>query len=411
MPHPLSKTDASMAEVATMLQRAVAYCHAEDWGGYDPYDALNSRVFAKLAFLQSRVPRIALTQLLKRSPVNLRRVLDVPKKQNPKALSLFLSAFSKLVVAGYTDYIHYAGYLVDRIKLLRSTDQDYWCWGYSFPWQTRTVIVPSGTPNLVCTAFVAGALLDAYEWCGEEEYLEIASSAAKYIVDKLYWHDGNSVAGFAYPLPTVRNQVHNANFMAAALLCRVSRHTGETELMESALRATRFSASRQNSDGSWCYGEGPAQAFIDNFHTGFNLCALHTIMRELGGNEFIENVDSGFRFYQQHFYLPNGSVRYFHNRTFPIDVHAVAQSIITAIVLSDAEPSRIEAAVSVFRWAATHMWDRRGYFYYRVLRYGTIRIPYMRWSQAWMVFAISQLLCALTRPKRETSPEYSRVAQ
>jgi hypothetical protein len=403
----LTEAGHPVTELKAALHKAVEYCNENDWAGYDPYDALNSRVFAKISFLQSRLPRIALTQLLKRSPVNLRGLLDVPKTQNPKALSLFLSAFAKLMSAGNTDYGHYSQYLVERLEALRSADQDYWCWGYSFPWQTRTVLVPSGTPNLVCTVFVAGALLDAFEAGGNQKYLRMANSAARYIVDKLYWYDGNSVAGFAYPLPTVRNQVHNANFLASALLCRVSNHTGETDLIEPALRAARFSVSRQNADGSWHYGEGASQGFIDNFHTGFNLCALQSIMRELQSDEFRENVDEGFRFYQQHFYLPNGSVRYFHNRTYPIDIHAVAQSIITPAVLSDIAPCQIEMAVSVFRWAMTHMWDPQGYFYYRVLRAGTIRIPYMRWSQAWMVFAMAQLLSVLTQRSTQSAQEYS----
>jgi hypothetical protein len=177
----------------------------------------------------------------------------------------------------------------------------------------------------------------------------------------------------------------------------VSRHTGEQKFLSPALAAARFSASRQNPDGSWRYGEAPSQHFVDNFHTGFNLCALHSIMRELRSDEFEEHVNRGFRYYRDHFYLPNGSVRYFHNRTYPIDIHAVAQSIITPAVLSDFSPSNITLAASVFRWAMTHMWNARGYFYYRVLRYATIRIPYMRWSQAWMAHAIAQLLWTLTK--------------
>ena len=404
----VSQAGDPVTELRTTLHKAVEYCDANDWAGYDPYDALNSRVFAKMTFLQSRVPRIALTQLLKRSPVNLRGLLDVPKTQNPKALGLFLSAFAKLASAGNTDYERYCGYLVHRLESLRSSEQGYWCWGYSFPWQTRTVIVPSATPNLVCTVFVANALLDAFEAYGNPQYLSMVNSAARYIVDRLYWHEGNSVAGFAYPLPTVRNQVHNANFLASTLLCRVSRHTGDAKLLEPALRAARFSVSRQNPDGSWHYGEGGSQDFIDNFHTGFNLCALHTITRELGTDEFKDNIDKGVRFYQQHFYLQNGSVRYFHNRTYPIDIHAVAQSIITPAVLCDIAPSQLDRAVSVFRWAMAHMWDRRGFFHYRVLRSGTIRIPYMRWSEAWMVFAMAQLLNALTQTSTNLSQEYSR---
>src|ERR1035437_9493214 len=75
-----------------VLLKLLAYCRTNDWAGYDPYDALNSRVFAALPFLNSRLPRLVLTQALKRTPINLRRLLLVPKPQNPKALALFLSA-------------------------------------------------------------------------------------------------------------------------------------------------------------------------------------------------------------------------------------------------------------------------------------------------------------------------------
>jgi hypothetical protein len=40
----------------------------------------------------------------------------------------------------------------------------------------------------------------------------------------------------------------------------------------------------------------------------------------------------------------------------------------------------------------THMRDQVGYFYYRKLPMGTNKISYMRWSQAWMLLALSTLL-------------------
>src|ERR1700722_480224 len=66
--------------VEAATRKLLAYCRANDWAGYDPYDALNSRLMA-LPILQSRVPRIVLTQALKRSPVNVRSLLQIPKTQ------------------------------------------------------------------------------------------------------------------------------------------------------------------------------------------------------------------------------------------------------------------------------------------------------------------------------------------
>lgn len=380
------------AQCEYAVRKLVDYCRANGWAGYDPYDALNSRVFETMPFLNSRFPRLVLTQALKRSPVNLRRLLLVEKAQNPKAMALFLSAFVRLAGSNIVDAQGPAQLMIERLIALRSKGTDYWCWGYSFPWQMRKGIVPRWDPNLVCTTFVANALLDAYESSQDAQCLEMASSAAKYILTDLYWTRGSTVAGFSYPRPDYRAQVYNANFLAAALLCRVFHHTGEKRFLGPALTAARYSAAMQFSDGSWTYGEMPSQHWIDNFHTGFNLCALQSIGRNAGTAEFEPCLRRGLDFYRAHFFCEDGAVRYFHNRTYPIDIHCVAQAMITLVELEDLDPGCIDLARSVFQWAMRHMWDDRGFFYYRVLRYFTNRISYIRWSQAWMLLAMATLL-------------------
>jgi hypothetical protein len=381
----------TMGDPKAVALSLLAYCQSHDWAGYDPYDALNSRLLVALPFLRFRPPQLVLTQALKRSPINLRRVMLIPQTQNPKALALFLGAFLKLAKLGALSDADLVRQMIDRLIDLRSDTVPYWCWGYSFPWQTRGAIVARGAPNLVCTSFVATSLLDAYEERHESRCLDIAIGAAEYIVDRLYWTDGRS-AGFAYPTPSTRIQIHNANFLGAAFLCRAYAHTGETRFLESALAAARYSAARQHSDGSWSYGDSPTEQWIDNFHTGYNLCALQSVARSAETTEFDSCVQHGFQFYRSHFFRQDGAPRYFHNRTYPIDIHAVAQSIITLLALSPLDRTSAPVAHAVFEWAMRHMWDPRGFFYYRVLRFGTIRTSYMRWSQAWMLLAISTLL-------------------
>src|SRR5713226_5171260 len=185
------------------ILKLLAYCQANDWAGYDPYDAVNAPVFAALPFLNARLPRLFLTQALKRSPINIRRLLRIPKTQNPKAIALFLSAFLKLSRIGVIKAGDLVEPMIERLIALRSQGVPYWCWGYSFPWQTRTIVVPSGAPNLVCSTFVANALLDAYEQYHQARHLTMALSAAEYILNELYWTEG-SAARFSYPLPSLR---------------------------------------------------------------------------------------------------------------------------------------------------------------------------------------------------------------
>jgi len=379
------------AKAATL--KLLHYCESRDWAGIDPYDALNSRIFEALPVLDSRIPRLILSQALKRSVVNPRAVLLVTPAQNPKAAALFLMSLLKLTERGLIKGEALIEGLINILVHRRSPNYDEWCWGYSFPWQTRTLLVPRWTPNLVCTTFVANALLDAYEHSKNEKILEMAVSSARYVVRELYWNDGKDVAGFAYPLPSMRNNVHNGNLLGAAMLCRVSKYTGDQSLNRTALRVARFSASRQRQDGSWLYGESPTQNWIDNFHTGYNLCALREIGNYLGTTEFEQSVRLGFDFYKNHFFREDGAAKYYHDKTYPIDIHCVAQSMITLVALKDLDPGNVSLAQKVCQWAMGHMWDEEGFFYYRVLRAWTNRISYMRWSQAWMLLALSTLVC------------------
>jgi hypothetical protein len=220
----------------------------------------------------------------------------------------------------------------------------------------------------------------------------MAVSAAEYILNELYWEDGDSVASFSYPLPSVRAKTHNANFLGAAFLCRVYKNCGEEKFLGPALRVARYSADRQNDDGSWDYGEHHKQRWKDNFHTGYNLCALQNITQYIGTSEFESRICRGFEFYRKHFFMEDGAPKYFHDRAFPIDIHSVAQSIITLLALRDIDEDSVRLAYSVFEWAMPHMWDEQGYFYYQVLPYYKIKIPYMRWSQTWMLLGLSTFL-------------------
>jgi hypothetical protein len=220
----------------------------------------------------------------------------------------------------------------------------------------------------------------------------MAAGAVKYIVQDLYWQKGTDSAGFSYPLPGIQSEIHNAALLASALLSRMYSHTGDRQLLDRALRAARYAVSRQNSDGSWFYGERPSQRWIDNFHTGYNLCALQSISRYANTRQFESSISNGLVFYRRHFFRSDGGVRYFYNRDYPIDSHCIAQSILTLLALKDRDERNLPTALSVFYWAMEHMCGDDSTFYYQRHSHYTIRTPYMRWSQLWMLLAISALL-------------------
>jgi hypothetical protein len=85
--------------------------------------------------------------------------------------------------------------------------------------------------------------------------------------------------------------------------------------------------------------------------------------------------------------LAEGAPRYYHDRTYPIDIHCCAQGILTYLEFGDAKKAN-----QVAQWALKNMWDEHGFFWYQRGPHSTNRIGYMRWSQAWMYYALKELI-------------------
>ena len=67
------------------------------------------------------------------------------------------------------------------------------------------------------------------------------------------------------------------------------------------------------------------------------------------------------------------------------------EEIDLSLQLRDLFPEFGDRALKVGRWMVGTMLDPEGFFYYQVRRTHTVKIPYMRWSQAWGVRALAEL--------------------
>lgn len=324
-------------------------------------------------------------------------MLRIPRTQNPKAIALFLTSTIKLLKMRLLQNHEIVHNLAERLMQLASVNKEYTGWGYNFDWQALTGFAPKGTPNIICTTFAGHALLDAYEHNSNPRYLDMSINGAKFIHDHFNSRINDSESFYNYmSIEFDQKQlipIHNANLLGASFLVRVTRHTRDEKMRSQALEAARYTANRQHDDGSWDYGEWdhPSQRWIDNFHTGFNLCAFRRIGQEAETAEFEPNVRRGFEFYQRNFFAKNSEAKYYHDRLYPIDIHSVSQSIITLVTFRDLDNNNINLADNVFDWAMSNMWSKHNYFYFQKYPFWTIRIPYMRWSQAWMLLALTVL--------------------
>lgn len=381
------------------------FCETESFIGYDPYDGLNSRFFQSLPLLpRYRFPRLVWIQFFKRSPINLRKLVGIKKEANPKALGLFLSSYSLLYKCDpkpeYLDKIHSFSK-----SILKAVSPGYSgaCWGYNFDWESKAFFQPRFTPTIVASVFVASALLDAYEITGDDTLLTAARSTCNFILKDLnrtYDNEGN----FAFSYSKLdKSAVFNASLLGCRLLARVYSFTGENELIEEARSAVAFCCKHQQPNGSWAYSTYSFHQWIDNFHTGYNLECINDYAQFSGDQSFNQYVEKGLQYYLQTFFTAEGIARYYNNSTYPIDVHAPAQLMVTLHKLGRFNENRA-LADRVLTWAIDHMQDSKGYFIYQINKFFTSRIPYMRWSQAWMFYAFSNYMAAeqaITAPKTQ----------
>jgi hypothetical protein len=379
-------------ELERAFESLANWCRARDYAGHDPYDGLNSRIFQATPFKRWRAARLFWTQLFKRSPINFRSIARVPAEKNAKGIALFaLAALARFRTYRKLEDETEARALLDTLLRLRLPQRRGACWGYPFDWQGRAFFAPRGTPTIVPTAFAVRALVEASRDLDEARYLAVARSACDFISEELNRSEesANELC-FSYS-PIDRTRVYNASLLAAEALASVGAVTGEAHLLEYAARAARYVVRRQRDDGSWAYGADDFQSWCDNFHTAFILTSLariiHSGVREAA---FEKALERGYRFWRERFFLADGRPKYYHDALHPVDAHSIGAAIIAFIEIG--EKDGLRQAERVARWAIEHLRDPEGYFYYQRRRFFTVRIPYMRWTQAWMLYALARLI-------------------
>lgn len=391
-------------QVLPSFQKLENYCSQEAWKGWDPYDGLNSKIFQAMPLLKNwDLARLAWIQAFKLSPVNLRRLLLVPKEHNPKGIGLSLTGYcnlyrfqqntgnESLVFLG--DAIHTKiRYLADLLISLQSKGYSGACWGYNFDWQARRLFLfPKGTPTVVVTTFCSAALMESYEITKENKYLETALLSAHFVLNDLKRTPTGTGFLFSYSPLEGNNTVYNASLMGSRLLSLCYSYDKKEEYLTTARGSIQACVDDQNEDGSWFYGKLPVQKLIDSFHTGYNLESIMTYQRLTGDHSFSSALDKGFDFYINNFFLENGAAKYYHNKTYPIDIHCPAQLFVTLSKLEKYEPYK-DLADKVMKWAIQNMQDKKGYFYYQIRSGLSSKISYMRWSNAFMFYAMSYYL-------------------
>ena len=365
-----------------------------DWAGADPYDGLNATPMLTRRLRRSQLGLRLLTQVVKRSPLDLRPVLSIPPGLSPATLGLVISAYARNGFVPEDEARDKLRRSIGQLEGLRAATFTEPCWGYHFDVQTRVFFYAKTVPNTIATAFAAMGLLDAYELAGEERALDLAVGAAEFFARHVPQTASPNGAYFGY-LPGDRTPIHNASMLVCALFARLARILGRDDLGVRAAAGVEYTASHQHADGSWPYGEASGLSWVDGFHTGYVLdCLLTCVESGIGGSDAEDAWRRGLRFYASALVDPDGTPRYTPDSRYPVDGLCAAQAIQTLARATDLEPDISRRCWSVFSVARNQLARSDGAFAFERERLWLNWTAHPRWVQAPMLAALTHLIAS-----------------
>lgn len=376
------------------FQKLRQWIESQKFRGWDPYDALLSPFPWSLL---GKWGEAILIQSLKRSPINFRPLLNIPQSLNPKTVGLLIHAYALIPnLQRDGSWKNTGEALLSLVEPLSSKGYASACWGYNFPWSSRNKRLPAWVPSSVVTGVMSRGLFAWHQQTGNAWAKDLVLQIPGFILHDLPRYEDKHGLSFSYT-PLAKDICFNASLFAAESLANAIALGYDSGLKEVVRQAVDFVVHHQKPDGSWAYSINALtkrERMQLDFHQGFILDSIHHIMSGIAEYppHWQDATEKGARFYFNQQFMPDGRSLRRLPRRWPADIHAQAQGIISFSVLKDLDPHYKPFAETIAAYTIRKMQSQQGYFHYQRYPLGNIRIPYMRWNQAWMMLALSQLL-------------------
>lgn len=379
-------------KVDSSIFRLFDWLNDNGWAGYDPYD-IRERFFYKWVS-QTKYPRLVVEKLLiNRWPLAARRFFLVKPRTIAKGMGLFAHAFCDLAkIYDEKKYLTEAQECLDWLQENKSRGYSGNCWGYPFHWYAK-VTIPRLTPSGVVTSVISDAFFAASESFSMPQYRQTARDCLPFFLNDLNIDIvSTGQVCFSYT-PLDHEHIHNANLFVAKQLMRFGLLDANEELTSLASRAINYTLSHQCQDGSWNYS-GPAEPptlHIDHYHTGFVLRTLFDINEMQPAKAYETALRDGLAFYCNNFFEADGLPKLYPPKWDPVDIHSCAEAILCLSTMRSRTGQYDDLLARTTAWTLDNMQSSQGYFFYRKTRTSTLKIPFIRWGQAWMLRALSAL--------------------
>ncbi|HQE50337.1 MAG TPA: hypothetical protein PKI14_17305 [Fervidobacterium sp.] len=366
--------------------------------GWDPYDVKGTELYSKYFYSEKTrhfLVRRGLDVVSELFPFAMRRVMNLEQQINAKALGLLLYAYGNMFeITREESYLEESSQIVDW--LVENTCQEFagYSWGYPFDWNSR-VFIPKNTPSAIASVTVGEGFLRLYEITGNDWYLEVCNKICEFLTQELNIHQkGEESICFSYT-PIDDFQVHNINLLVANYLIRIGLLINKERYVNLGVQAANFSVSEQNEDGSiyyWSREQTNARGHLDVYHSGFEIRALYGISKNTGIERFEDSYKKYLCFFLNNYFSPS-HIKRTPERAYPIDIHGCAEAINCLATVYNENRNVEQSLRFAVEYTINKMQTQEGWFIYRIHKFPVkVKIPYLRWGQAWMMKALSQYL-------------------
>ena len=401
----------SPRDLLSSSRRFGAWLDREGIESYDPYDIWGTRfgVWSRKIYYWRRwlgTPLVAPFVLLDLVWPSARRFF-VAKQRFATADAQVLLAFLNLYrVTREQAYLDKAIALGAEIMAYAIPGYRGPCWGYPFDWQNnRGPVWKRNTPYITCTPYCYEAFLALQAVTGQDKYRTIAAGIAEFVHADLRETPTSPTAAAGSYSPHDSSKVVNTSAYRAFVLTDAARRFGRDDYARSANLNLAFVLESQRADGSWQYTMDTPSNFIDNFHTCFNLKNLSKLNRILNRDDVRDSIRRGFDYYRAELFYPNGDPKSFaiepRVQLARLEMYNFAEGITLGALLADDLPGARASAHQLARRLLGDFQLPDGHFVTRVFR-GGIRhtFPFLRWPQAQLFLAITNLLAASSPPQQ-----------
>lgn len=377
---------------------------------YDPYDIWGTRYglwSRKVYYAWGKVaiplvsPLVAVDILFP----SLRRALVKRARFATCDAQLLLGFLNLHSISGDPSYLEKAVLIGEEIMGYSISGFHGPCWGYPFDWQNnKNVVWPKNTPYITCTPYCYEAFLGLYESTGDAKYLDRVAGIAEFVFRDLrdIPTGPDSAAGSYSPFDT--RQVVNATAYRAWVLADAGFRFGKSEYQGASMRNLNFVLESQSEDGSWLYAMNEGKSYIDNFHTCFNLKNLFKIHRMKADPRIERAIRKGYEFYRRSLIDSFGNPRPFARaprvQLVKLEMYDFAEGITLGTLLEGMIPEAGKLARDLAQELISRYQLSDGHFVTRVYRGGMRhRFPFLRWPQAQLFYALTNLLTAVDGKK------------